>query len=167
MPAYFNIPLGYYVTAVTIFIVFTVATRKIELGTLLTYLYLVIVATILTRNPSENARVVLTPFWSYREAMISDFTWFQVRANILMFVPVGFLLPLVIKKRALLYGVCFSAFIEILQYITHRGTCEIDDVISNTIGLIIGYMVIKLIQLLVKASTALWKKMKPGNDKKG
>lgn len=99
--------------------------------------------------------------------MISDFTWFQVRANILMFVPVGFLLPLVIKKRALLYGVCFSAFIEILQYITHRGTCEIDDVISNTIGLIIGYMVIKLIQLLVKASTALWKKMKPGNDKKG
>jgi len=103
---------------------------------------------------------MLTPFWSYREAFDSDFTWFEVRANILLFIPIGFLLPLSVKKMPLLWGVGFSAAIELMQLITCRGTCEIDDVISNTIGLVIGYGVFMLIQMVVKKTMRLWEKWK-------
>ena len=72
----------------------------------------------------------------------NSFIYFEVRANILLFIPIGFLLPLVVKKMPLLWGIGFSLLIEIIQFITRRGTCETDDVISNTIGLLIGYAIV-------------------------
>ena len=83
--------------------------------------------------------IILEPFWSYKEAAVNDFTSFEVQANILLFIPIGFLLPTFVKRKPLLWGVGISVFIEIIQLITLRGTCETDDVISNTIGMLIGY----------------------------
>ena len=67
----------------------------------------------------------------------------MVLLNFLMFVPLGFLLPLVLhfKKHrisiAIIIAVAFSAFIEILQIFIGR-FFEIDDIISNTLGAVVG-----------------------------
>lgn len=63
--------------------------------------------------------------------------------NILLFVPLGFFLPLLWKefqslKRTVLCGLCLSLGIEILQIFTFRLT-DIDDLITNTLGTLFGF----------------------------
>ncbi len=72
----------------------------------------------------------------------------QSLANILMFVPPGFLMPVAFRKVRSLWktAVCmvfFSFFIEFIQYFTGR-SADIDDLMLNTIGGILGYLVFAL-----------------------
>lgn len=66
--------------------------------------------------------------------------------NVLLFLPFGILIPLIFRvfrkwyKTALL-GFIISLIIEIAQLITHRGYFELDDIMLNTAGTIIGYMI--------------------------
>lgn len=130
--------------------------RRIALSLLIPYLFFTIVATVFTRSPSEEAQIMLEPFRTYRQYFTDDFTWFEIRANVLLFIPIGFLLPMVIEKPVWLppiIGIGISVIIELIQLVTHRGMCETDDVISNTIGILIGFTafwLIKGIVLLVK-----------------
>ena len=72
------------------------------------------------------------------------FFWFkQIFLNVLLFVPLGFLLPMIHTRfrnpiLTVATGCVFSCFIEITQYITGRGLTEVDDVITNTIGAAVG-----------------------------
>ena len=63
--------------------------------------------------------------------------------NILLFVPLGFLLPSVWKEcrtltRTLLMGFGLSLCIEIVQLFNYRLT-DVDDLITNTLGTVLGY----------------------------
>lgn len=75
--------------------------------------------------------------------MVSDFI--NACLNILLFVPFGFFLPILwdkfrkIKNVALM-GLLTTLFIEIIQIFTYR-TTDINDVITNTIGTIVGYFI--------------------------
>lgn len=69
----------------------------------------------------------------------------QILLNILMTIPFGFLLPLVMKKRATLFKIIIatallSISIELLQPLTGARISDITDVITNTIGGILGYL---------------------------
>lgn len=63
--------------------------------------------------------------------------------NFLLFVPFGFLLPFVFQKtnwkRSLLFGFCFSLFIELLQLFGGR-YAELEDIILNSLGALTGYL---------------------------
>ncbi len=64
--------------------------------------------------------------------------------NIVMCMPLGFLLPLIWKecrnlKRAAVTGLLFSAAIEASQLLNFRAT-DIDDLTANVIGTVIGYL---------------------------
>jgi glycopeptide antibiotics resistance protein len=78
----------------------------------------------------------------------------QLILNVLLFVPIGFLLGAIIKERRWLQviemGCLFSLMIEILQLLTRRGVCNIDDVIHNTIGCAIGYGIFRLCNTIQK-----------------
>lgn len=65
--------------------------------------------------------------------------------NIISFVPVGLLCGK--RWRGILIGIGFSLFIEIAQLISHRGFFEIDDLISNTLGTIIGVAAFQLVMV--------------------
>lgn len=70
----------------------------------------------------------------------------EIFENFLMFVPLGILLPCVWKYlrgffRTLLVGFCMSVLIEISQLIFGRGYFDVDDIIFNTIGAAIGYII--------------------------
>lgn len=66
--------------------------------------------------------------------------------NILLFLPFGFLIPLLWKYnrsivRTMLMTFICSTLIELTQLATGRGYFEIDDIILNTLGGVIGYIV--------------------------
>jgi glycopeptide antibiotics resistance protein len=92
------------------------------------------------------------PFWSYDVLNYKIIA--QLILNVLMFVPIGFLLGTIMKEirwmQVMEIGCLLSAAIEILQLLTRRGVCNIDDVIHNTIGCAIGYGIFRLCNTLLK-----------------
>lgn len=70
--------------------------------------------------------------------------------NLIMFLPLGFLLPLIWKTyrtpvKVLFTGAGFSLAIEICQLFNHRNT-DVDDLLMNTAGAVLGYMIWMLFQ---------------------
>jgi len=75
--------------------------------------------------------------------------------NLLMFLPLGVYLPLIWKKcRTFLHTLLLSLgvliVIELLQFITLLGTLDIDDLILNMCGIILGYLLWKCIKKPLK-----------------
>lgn len=112
------------------------------------YIAVIIFATILLERSSRfgNSQINLYPLSSYRYAWnhFQMREWRNIILNICMFVPLGMILPLydhVFRKSWLTYisGFGLTLFIESTQYITKRGIFEIDDMINNTIGCMIGF----------------------------
>lgn len=71
--------------------------------------------------------------------------WRQILLNVLMFVPFGFLLPLKHPKLGFcgvfVLGLLVSLSIELLQPILNPvRSSDITDVITNTLGAVIGYL---------------------------
>lgn len=74
--------------------------------------------------------------------MLAD--WKNGILNILLFVPLGIMLPLFWEhfrncKRILLFGFTMSLTIELLQILTYRAT-DVNDLITNTLGTYLGYL---------------------------
>ncbi len=74
--------------------------------------------------------------------------------NILLFVPFGFLIPLIHKQKIniiyiLTNGFLFSVLIETSQLLNNRRT-DIDDLILNTLGAFIGFILYKLFIRITK-----------------
>jgi glycopeptide antibiotics resistance protein len=110
------------------------------------YVIVVLGATLGNRGDYYQGSVSLHPFSAYREAWnsFSITAWRNIILNILMFVPFGFLLPVLSKRfrkawKTYLVGFMLTVGIECIQYFTGRGIFEIDDIIGNTIGTMIGY----------------------------
>ncbi|WP_101694220.1 VanZ family protein [Dorea phocaeensis] len=110
------------------------------------FLEIVFASTVFTRTPGNRAYELL-PFWSWREILFhQDWSLLQENVlNIILFVPIGILLfPLLRKitwKSALIIGLAISALIETSQLILCRGLFEWDDMIHNTLGCVLGYLV--------------------------
>ena len=72
-------------------------------------------------------------------------TWFiNVVGNVAVFVPFGIAVPYLLNMRLMRFAFSFIAVllvIEFLQLILRRGSFDIDDVLLNTIGAVIGYFV--------------------------
>ncbi len=70
--------------------------------------------------------------------------------NILLFIPFGFLFPVIRRnfrrwKQVLASGLIFSIAIETVQYLTKRGYLQTDDIIMNTLGTLLGYLLFLLV----------------------
>ena len=70
--------------------------------------------------------------------------------NILLFIPLGFMLPCIWKKYELLWktalsGITFSLIIELCQLFNRRVT-DIDDLLMNTLGALIGWVIFRLLK---------------------
>ena len=69
--------------------------------------------------------------------------------NIILFVPLGCFLPAVFRRVRnfglfLFFQTEIIVFIEIVQLFTLLGVCDIDDLILNTLGGVIGYAIFRL-----------------------
>lgn len=70
--------------------------------------------------------------------------------NLLMFIPMGMVLPVLFEKKfdklwkTILCVAVIVLFVEITQFLTFRGSADIDDLLLNTISSAIGYGIIKM-----------------------
>lgn len=85
--------------------------------------------------------------------------------NMLMFLPLGFLLPLLSKKterfRVVLFlSLAFTLGIELLQLATSTGIFELDDLFHNVLGSIIGYQLIMGILGTLREKRLNWKNVR-------
>lgn len=114
---------------------------------LIFYMTTVFVATVLARGPIIGETVILSLFWSWRKALRgSKYIRRLILENIIMLMPVGFLLPLIYQRaftavRTVFIGFIFSLIIETSQYFLKTGLFETDDILHNTVGTLIGYII--------------------------
>lgn len=99
--------------------------------------------------------VNLTDYPTMREILIN------VIGNTAMFIPLGIVWPCVYKElntpvKAIAAGAGFSLLIEILQLPFYDRVSDVDDLILNSLGFILGY----LIYLLARAIKRAIKKQK-------
>lgn len=84
-------------------------------------------------------------FWTHREQLGFLVTATNLLGNIFIFVPFGFFMALASKKRSLIVTTFFSCMlsltVEIFQLISRVGSFDVDDLLLNTIGGILGYVV--------------------------
>jgi glycopeptide antibiotics resistance protein len=75
---------------------------------------------------------------------------FNIIGNIALFVPIGFLVPFVYRnmtwRKSLLLAVVVPLLIEIIQVVFRVGIFDIDDVILNGLGIMIGYWVCAMLR---------------------
>ena len=74
----------------------------------------------------------------------------NVFGNIAMFVPYGAFLPAMWRKlrkfyKSMLAGLLSIVLVEICQLLTLRGRCDVDDVLLNMIGIVVGYGIWKIL----------------------
>lgn len=105
------------------------------------------------QNLLVKGSIEWVPFVGYFE-LIAKGNWYQFvylfGGNIIWFVPFGTLVPLIIKRNISLleiaiWGFLLSLVIETSQYIFGTGISEIDDLILNTVGVIVGFAVFRAI----------------------
>ncbi|MDO4788940.1 MAG: VanZ family protein [Johnsonella sp.] len=95
-------------------------------------------------------------FWKYRKMLGFWSFLINITGNIIAFMPFGFFYPIIGKyKRRFLKtvaaGMIFSFSVEAIQFIINVGSFDIDDIMLNTAGCMIGYL------LLVLSKHTLWK----------
>lgn len=82
--------------------------------------------------------------------------FYNLTANIVLFIPFGILLMVRRKKTtklALIYLPFMTiSFIEVLQFITVRGNLDIDDLILNLCGVSLGYLVFPVFRRVIHIS---------------
>lgn len=140
--------------------------KQMFLGGLFTiYIIMVIGATLLNRGSYFKGETNLHFLSSYREAWNSATlrSWQFLILNILMFFPLGILLPLVNKrfqdiKWIFLIALIFTLFIECFQFMTGFGIFELDDIFNNILGALIGYGIVMSILTMAKGKNG--KKLK-------
>ncbi len=84
-------------------------------------------------RPGPNA------YWNISRGMVVN-----VGGNFAAFLPLGFLLPLLSDRKisawhALGAGAALSTLIEALQFLSGRRVADVDDVLLNALGALLGY----------------------------
>ena len=136
-------------------------------GVVRVYVFAVISLVFLMREQKPVYRISFLPFVAARKGLefgggilksiltgnVRVVNWISLEGiilNILLFIPFGYLLPLIWDQtdrwwKVTLLGLCASLIIELLQLITRLGYSDVDDLINNTVGALIGYGIYKAI----------------------
>ncbi|MFV0341427.1 MAG: VanZ family protein [Anaerocolumna sp.] len=125
-------------------------TRFLFMSVFYAYCFMIICLTLLTREPGSRFEVRLQIFRIFI-GQIGDRIY--AIENVLMFVPYGIMLPFISSKFDSVKVIIFIGFIssltiEVTQYMTKRGFTELDDILNNVIGMMIGYLCIKAVRVV-------------------
>ena len=158
---YQDIPQGVYEGLLSVFclgVVLLFAWKGFKTGLryfvvllLIEYTILMFCSTILFRTSCETRQYDFHPFWSYvaiiegRDELLPENIM-----NLVVFIPVGLLIGVVFQQRKwwkiLIIGCGISIVIETFQFLFMKGFSELDDVMHNTLGCMIGYGIFALIK---------------------
>lgn len=118
---------------------------RLRIAFIAAYLCFILYMTMAWRETGTN-RSHFELFWSYRQFVTNKRLRLEILNNIWLLVPFGIALRSFISEKTehkgilwtVLLCVLLSAVIETVQFIARIGLCEIDDVVSNGLGGLIG-----------------------------
>lgn len=106
----------------------------------------------------NNVYINLIPFKETMQMFNNEFmgignALYNIMGNIIMFIPLGFFIPFLFESgnkfnKVLLYSLCASITIEMIQLLTSINITDIDDVIFNTLGGVIGLVMYRSYALI-------------------
>ena len=122
--------------------------HAIMLGLLSMQLVMMLEIALLSRESGTKTGIDLAIGSTWGKTLRSKM---YVLENIIFFIPYGLFLPATfsqLRKWYRVLGISFltSFSIELLQLITRLGYCQTDDMITNTIGGMIGYAIFYIYQ---------------------
>ncbi|WP_163101630.1 VanZ family protein [Peribacillus alkalitolerans] len=105
--------------------------------------------------PELNLPSNFVPFASIYELLNSHYYMVSLKnilGNIILFVPLGFILVLKYKRinnlrNVILVGLLTSLLIELIQLTLPNRAFDIDDIILNALGTMIGFLICKVIRI--------------------
>ena len=110
------------------------------------YIGIVLKLTIFRQHTMDEHAWNFSLFVQLIEVYYTNGLWPFLRlflGNIGWFVPFGFLIPFLLQRKTFWKVTCggclFSFLIEVLQFIFRKGYAELDDLILNTLGCMLGY----------------------------
>lgn len=101
-------------------------------------------------------RTNLVPFANILKYDVSREMWRNLVGNIAMFLPLGIVWPSVFPQldtpwKAMAAGAGYSLLIELLQLPLYQRTTDVDDLILNTLGFLLGYGICLLTKAIARA----------------
>lgn len=123
-------------------VILLIISRRLSNSILIVYIFILLSITLFSRR-SGYYRTNFIPFRTYQKGLTD-----QIKYNILAFIPIG-VLP---KRKWKWIGPALSVIIELIQLLFHKGQCDIDDLISNTIGVIIGILISFMVKQIARGS---------------
>ena len=111
---------------------------------LIAYIVFIFFYAVLSRNSGVVTPLRLELFWGYNNP--PEHIYKDNILNIISFIPIGVLTGLIFKKNGLLkvmfVGLGVSLTIELSQLIWKRGVFDVDDLFNNTVGAIVGGLLV-------------------------
>ena len=108
---------------------------------LVAYLGFILYMTLMGERGTEPG-LKLQLFWSYKRFFRNAILRKEILNNIWLFVPVGAMLYRLLPKwYVVLISPLMSLCIEVMQYVMKTGLFEFDDMVSNSLGGLIGMLV--------------------------
>lgn len=90
-------------------------------------------------------------FIEYRHVLGYQAVFLNVAGNVIAFMPFGFLLPPLMNYKTnwfvtTIWAFLFSLFVETIQLFFRLGSFDVDDMLLNTIGGLLGYIICILLK---------------------
>jgi glycopeptide antibiotics resistance protein len=126
--------------------------------------YVVFFATEFGRDDNHVFQYNLVPlktiynFIRYHQSVTVNALMANILGNVVAFMPLGFIVPIVFKRKetyyyfhiVVLWAFIVSLFIEVGQIVMSVGSFDVDDLILNTLGAMIGYWLYLYIRKLYR-----------------
>ncbi|MBM6751534.1 VanZ family protein [Mediterraneibacter glycyrrhizinilyticus] len=101
-----------------------------------------------SREPGSRTDVSLVLFETWGTTIRAHSFFIE---NILMFIPFGLLIPSAfpsLRRISLctLTGFSCCLFLELIQLATGRGFCQLDDLVTNTAGVLLGVLLFRFLR---------------------
>ncbi len=89
--------------------------------------------------------VEIRRFWKYRDQLGNFAVFSNIFGNVIGFLPWGFILPIIFRRMSRVFLIFLSGFllsltVEVIQLISKVGCFDVDDLILNTLGAVLGYV---------------------------
>ena len=103
---------------------------------------------------SEEMQYNLVPFreirrfWNNRQTLGMSAVMLNILGNVAAFIPLGMILPVITPfihiypgaAQTVIAGFVYSLLVEITQMLTKVGSFDVDDLMLNTLGTAVGYL---------------------------
>lgn len=101
-------------------------------------------------------------YFLYRERLSFEAFFINIYGNVLAFMPFGFLVPVISRKdrtfwSIFLLSMALTLTLETAQLVLQVGCFDVDDMILNTAGGVLGYWIYKLTHKLLQKIGRKWK----------